>query len=120
MYIMSEDTMLTSRFQVIALYHIGYGLGNILSPQMFQGKYRPRYIVTWWIILWVAGVFPGFLILFLRYYLSKENKRRDALAQKREIKETGVLEHVDESGNRTEEIVDARQLDLTDRENLAL
>ena len=106
--------------QVIALYHVGYGLGNILSPQLFQGKYKPRYIETWWVILWVACVFPMLLVLYLRYYLDKENKRRDSLAQKGEIRETGVVEHVDESGNRTEEVVDARQLDLTDRENLAL
>lgn len=105
---------------VIALYHVGYGLGNILSPQLFQGKYKPRYIETWWVILWVACVFPMLLVLYLRYYLSKENKRRDSLARKGEIRETGVVEHVDESGNRTEEVVDARQLDLTDRENLAL
>ncbi|ROV93337.1 hypothetical protein VSDG_06848 [Cytospora chrysosperma] len=109
----------TKKTTVIALYHVGYGLGNVLSPQLFQAKYKPRYIVTWWVLLWVAGVFPAFLILYLRYYLSKENKRRDALAQRGEIRETGVVEHVDESGNRTEEVVDARQLDLTDRENLA-
>lgn len=105
---------------MIALYHVGYGLGNILSPQLFQGKYKPRYIETWWVILWVACVFPMLLVLYLRYYLNKENKRRDLLAQGGEIRETGVVEHVDESGNRTEEVVDARQLDLTDRENLAL
>ncbi|KUI70389.1 putative transporter PB10D8.01 [Cytospora mali] len=109
----------TKKTTVIALYHVGYGLGNILSPQLFQGKYKPRYIVTWWVILWVACVFPMFLVLYLRYYLSKENKRRDSLAQKGVIRETGVVEHIDESGNRTEEVVDARQLDLTDRENLA-
>ncbi|KUI54723.1 putative transporter PB10D8.01 [Cytospora mali] len=110
----------TKKTTVIALYHVGYGLGNILSPQLFQGKYKPRYIVTWWVILWVACVFPMFLVLYLRYYLNKENKRRDSLAQKGVIRETGVVEHIDESGNRTEEVVDARQLDLTDRENLAL
>lgn len=106
--------------QVIALYHVGYGLGNILSPQLFQGRYKPRYVETWWVILWVACVFPMLLVLYLRYYLNKENRRRDSLAQTGEIRETGVVEHVDESGHRTEEVVDARQLDLTDRENLAL
>lgn len=105
---------------MIALYHVGYGLGNVLSPQLFQAKYKPRYIVTWWVILWVACVIPIFLVLYLRYYLNKENKRRDGLAQEGEIRETGVIEHIDEGGNRTEEVVDARQLDLTDRENLAL
>ncbi|KAK7745523.1 hypothetical protein SLS53_003023 [Cytospora paraplurivora] len=110
----------TKKTTVIALYHVGYGLGNILSPQLFQPQYKPRYIVTWWVILWVACVLPTIIVLYLRYYLSKENKRRDALAASGEIRETGVIEHIDESGIRTEEVVDARQLDLTDRENLAL
>lgn len=63
---------------------------------------------------------PATIVLYLRYYLNKENKRRDAMAQRGEIQEVGVVEHTDESGQRTEEVVDARQLDLTDRENLAL
>lgn len=71
-------------------------------------------------ILWVACVLPASIVLYLRYYLNKENKRRDVMAQRGEIQEVGVVEHIDESGRRTEEVVDARQLDLTDRENLAL
>lgn len=63
---------------------------------------------------------PTFIVLFLRYYLVKENKRRDQLAKRGEIREIGVIEHIDEDGERREEVVDARQLDLTDRENLAL
>ncbi|KAI0888692.1 MFS general substrate transporter [Annulohypoxylon maeteangense] len=109
----------TKKTAVIALYHVGYGLGNILSPQLFQEKYKPRYIVTWWVILWVACVLPTFIVLYLRWYLVKENKRRDLLAQRGEIREVGVIEHIDEDGERREEVVDARQLDLTDRENLA-
>lgn len=105
---------------MIALYHVGYGLGNILSPQLFQEQYKPRYIVTWWVILWIACVLPTCIVLYLRYYLQKENKRRDTLAQAGAIGETGVVEHIDESGQRTESVVNARQLDLTDRENLAL
>lgn len=104
---------------VIALYHVGYGLGNILSPQLFQAQYKPRYIPTWWVIMWVACVLPMGIVLYLRYYLNKENKRRDELAKRGEIEEIGVVEHIDESGQRTESVVDARQLDLTDRENLA-
>ncbi|XDG09090.1 hypothetical protein ABKA04_008705 [Annulohypoxylon sp. FPYF3050] len=109
----------TKKTAVIALYHVGYGLGNILSPQLFQEQYKPRYIVTWWVILWIACVLPTFIVLYLRWYLVKENKRRDLLAQQGAIREIGVIEHIDEDGERREEVVDARQLDLTDRENLA-
>ncbi|CAK7200217.1 hypothetical protein SEUCBS139899_002908 [Sporothrix eucalyptigena] len=110
----------TKKTAVIALYHVGYGLGNILSPQLFQPQYKPRYIVTWWVILGIACILPTLIILYLRWYLKRENTRRDALANQNLIQEVGVVEHVDESGERVEEVVDARQLDLTDRENLAL
>ena len=30
----------TKNTTVIALYHVGYGLGNILSPQLFQPQYK--------------------------------------------------------------------------------
>jgi hypothetical protein len=43
----------TKKTTVIAMYHMGYGLGNILSPQLFQARWKPRYKPTWWIILWV-------------------------------------------------------------------
>ncbi|KAK4542352.1 hypothetical protein LTR36_006808 [Oleoguttula mirabilis] len=109
----------TKKTTVIALYHIGYGLGNILSPQLFQQQYKPRYIVTWAVILGVAVILPSFIILALRWYLVRENKRRDQLAAQGVIREVGVVTHVEEDGSKTEEVVDARQLDLTDRENLA-
>ncbi|KAL0263760.1 hypothetical protein SLS55_002742 [Diplodia seriata] len=110
----------TKKTTVIALYHVGYGLGNILSPQLFQPKYKPRYLVTWHVILWVACVFPMFLVLGLRWYLKAENARRDELERRGLVREVGVVERVDGEGARMEEVVDARMLDLTDRENLAL
>ncbi|USW56706.1 Putative major facilitator superfamily, MFS transporter superfamily [Septoria linicola] len=96
----------------------GYGLGNILSPQLFQPQYRPRYIPTWAVILGVACVFPMSLVLYLRWYLQSENSRRDKLQERGLVSEVGVVEHSSD-GSVSEEIVDARQLDLTDRQNLA-
>lgn len=109
----------TKKTATIALYHVGYGLGNILSPQLFQPQYKPRYIVTWSVILGIACVFPMLLVLYLRWYLVTENRRRDALQEKGCISEVGVVQHADD-GSSSEEVVDARMLDLTDRENLAL
>jgi hypothetical protein len=111
----------TKKTTVIALYHIGYGLGNILSPQLFQAQYKPRYIVPWAVILSLACVFPSVIIVCLRFYLARENKRREELDRKGLVHEIGVLEHTDKGdGAIGDEVVDARQLDLTDRENLAL
>ncbi|KAL1876849.1 hypothetical protein VTK73DRAFT_9151 [Phialemonium thermophilum] len=109
----------TKKTAVIALYHVGYGLGNILSPQLFQPRYKPRYLVTWGVILGVACVLPTIVVLYLRFYLDRENKRRDRLVQQGLVQEIGIVERTDENGARVEEVVDARQLDLTDRENMA-
>ncbi|RSL42315.1 hypothetical protein CEP54_015522 [Fusarium duplospermum] len=109
----------TKKTAVIALYHVGYGLGNILSPQLFQPQYAPRYLVTWGVILGVACILPTCIVLYLRWYLARENKRRGEIDRQGLIREVGVIEHVDESGETTEEVVNTRQLDLTDRENLA-
>jgi hypothetical protein len=71
---------------VIALYHIGYGLGHILSPQLFQPQER-----------------------YLRVAFGL-------------IHAVGVVKTINESdrSNPEEILFDARRLDFTDRENLAL
>jgi hypothetical protein len=71
------------------------------------------------VILGVASVFPAILVLYIRYYLVKENKSRDALvASGKDIRETGVVEESDGEGHLVDHLVDNNQLDLTDRENL--
>lgn len=67
----------------------------------------------------IASIFPAILVLYIRYYLVKENKRRDAMvAAGKEIRETGVVESTDDDGHFIDHVVDNNQLDLTDRENL--
>ncbi|KKY23933.1 putative allantoate permease [Phaeomoniella chlamydospora] len=110
----------TKKTTVIALYHIGYGLGNILSPQLFQPRWKPRYYPTWTVILVVASIFPALIVLYLRYYLVQENKRRDRLADTNHCTDTGIVEsYDDDTGNKIIHVVNANQLDLTDRENLS-
>jgi hypothetical protein len=71
------------------------------------------------VILGIASIFPALLILYIRHYLNKENKRRDALlASGAEIRGTGLVESTDSEGHRIDHVVDKNQLDLTDRENL--
>lgn len=56
----------------------------------------------------------------LRIYLSRENKRRDKLAEVNQVASNGVVETVDSDGGKVARVVDNSQLDLTDRENLNL
>ncbi|KAJ5773011.1 Major facilitator superfamily domain general substrate transporter [Penicillium paradoxum] len=110
----------TKKTTVIALYHIGYGLGNIISPQLFRPEWKPRYKPTWIILLVVAAILPSIIIIVLRIYLSRENKRRDKLKESNQVTSNGVVETVDSDGSKVARVVDNSQLDLTDRENLTL
>ena len=74
--------------------------------------------MTWSVILGVAVILPSFVILFLRWYVQREKKRREALDAQGLVSEVGNLTHDDGDGGK-EEVVDARLLDLTDRQNLA-
>jgi hypothetical protein len=64
-------------------------------------------------------MFPAMLVLYIRYYLNKENERRDELvASGKEIQETGIVESTTVDGHHVDHAADNNQLDLTDRENL--
>ncbi|KAL7953972.1 major facilitator superfamily domain-containing protein [Trichoderma compactum] len=110
----------TKKTTVIALYHIGYGLGNIISPQLFEPRWKPRYKPTWIILLIVAAILPSIIIITLRIYLSRENKRRDKLEAESLVANNGLVETTNADGTKDVRVVDTNQLDLTDRENLKL
>jgi ACS family allantoate permease-like MFS transporter len=59
------------------------------------------------------------LVLIIRWYFIRENKRRDALkaASNTATEEFGYVERVDENGQVYQQKVDKNLLDLTDREN---
>lgn len=65
----------TKKTTVIALYHMGYGVGNIISPQLFEPRWKPRYKPTWIILLVVSKtthilhVYQLIIISSLRFFL---------------------------------------------------
>jgi hypothetical protein len=65
-------------------------------------------------------VLPSVIITILYFYLVRENKRRDELAAQGRVAETGAVEETTDDGEKVVHAVDNNQLDLTDRENLAL
>lgn len=75
---------------------------------MWQGKYAPRYYIPWGIILGTYVINPV-ILLGIRYFLNKENRRRDALGQEK------VEKFFDENGDE----IDPTFLDVTDRRNMA-
>ncbi|KAL7782936.1 MFS general substrate transporter [Trichoderma ceciliae] len=110
----------TKKTTVIALYHMGYGLGNIISPQLFEPRWKPRYKPTWVILLIISVIIPSIIIIILRIYLGRENKRRDKLEADNLVANNGFVETTNADGSKEVHLVDTNQLDLTDRENLKL
>lgn len=102
---------------------------------------KPRYRPTWIILLvvsfgrsyrrpnlknislispQVAAILPSIVIIILRVYLSRENKRRDKLEATNQVNGNGIIETTDSDGGLVTRVVDNSQMDLTDRENLTL
>ena len=67
----------TKRVTVNAIMLIAYCVGNAAAPFMWQAKYQPRNHVPWTVIC-VCWAVSGALMLLLRWYLARENARRDA------------------------------------------
>lgn len=68
----------------------------------------------------IAAIVPAIIVMTLRVYLSRENKRRDRLEAENQIDDNGVVETINADGSKKTQIVDKNQLDLTDRQNLKL
>lgn len=68
----------TKKTTVAALYLIGYCVGNIIGPQVFQSKdapqYRPAEITI--IVCYLVCVLD---ILFIYFWCRSENKRKAAI-----------------------------------------
>jgi hypothetical protein len=79
-----------------------------------------RYIYLTLYEIQVAAILPSIIIVILRVYLSRENKRRDKLAEQNQVTTNGIVETVDADGTKVTRVVDTTQMDLTDRENLTL
>lgn len=68
----------------------------------------------------IAAILPSIIIIILRIYLSRENKRRDKLEADNLVTNNGLVETTNADGTTEVRVVDTNQLDLTDRENLKL
>ncbi|KAG8990411.1 hypothetical protein FRB90_001768 [Tulasnella sp. 427] len=110
----------TKKMTVNAIFLVGYALGQILCTQFWKQKYRPRNMVPWTIQLctYIADIT---IILTIRWYLNRENKRRDAeqIASGKEYEEFGYIEHTREDGSVQKIKVPIQFMDITDWENKA-
>lgn len=93
----------TKKSVVVATNFIFWAVGNTIGPQVFLGVEAPTYHTAFATHLGCYGLLV-LVIVYFRWYLVSQNKKRDALAA------SGVAEAHDE------DMVHAFD-DLTDREN---
>ncbi|KAG7797785.1 hypothetical protein KL929_002628 [Ogataea haglerorum] len=98
---------------------IGYGVANIVAPQMWTTG--PRYYAAWIVQLVVAWFFSSVLLIWIRVILSRRNKKRLA---KLEFDDDGNIiskkNAFVEDGGDDRRKVDVSMLDLTDLEMKSL
>ncbi|KAF8583146.1 MFS general substrate transporter [Ramaria rubella] len=107
----------TKRITVNAIILVGYCVGNIVGPQMWQASFAPRDRVPW-IIITLTHIICPTLLYCVRVILSNENKRRDMEAENRSNDSDDMyVTEILADGTNLERKVDKSFLDLTDKEN---
>ncbi|KAM5349080.1 hypothetical protein ACJ41O_008903 [Fusarium nematophilum] len=95
----------TKKTVVVAVNFIVWAAGNAIGPQVFLAHDGPRYFIAFATHLGCYSLLVV-VILALRWYLRRENRRRDEMAAR------GVAEARDDAMVRAFD-------DLTDKENLS-
>lgn len=102
------------------MWMAGYGVANLISPQIWVAKDAPRYYGAWIAQILVSWVGTPFWLLLIHWVLSRRNKeRRRWIAEQEALgkRPLGIIEQLDDEGNTIKVEVDVSLLDLTDLEN---
>ncbi|EKM74774.1 hypothetical protein AGABI1DRAFT_132891 [Agaricus bisporus var. burnettii JB137-S8] len=105
----------TKRVTVNAIMLSAYCIGNAVGPFMWQARYKPRNHVPW-IVTGVCYASNIFVMLALRWVMTRENKRRDSEPRDTTYDEV-YLERENGDGTIDKIRVDKEFLDLTDMQN---
>ncbi|KAJ3765358.1 major facilitator superfamily domain-containing protein [Lentinula raphanica] len=107
----------TKKITVNAIMLCAYCIGNAAGPFMWKQKYKPRNHVPWAVIgaCYVSAIT---LLLLLRLYMSRENRKRDKEPQG-EAAETDVYVKQETANGDVVKLVkvDKGFLDMTDIQN---
>ncbi|KAK1466074.1 hypothetical protein CCUS01_07421 [Colletotrichum cuscutae] len=109
----TATTGYTKKLTVMSTCVVAAAVANMISPEFWQPKYKPRYRLPWAFMNAFWFISPA-MCLIIRWYLIRENRRRqlilenDESREKHEVLDTG------------EEVIQVHNedLDLTDRQNL--
>ncbi|KFY88096.1 hypothetical protein V500_06558 [Pseudogymnoascus sp. VKM F-4518 (FW-2643)] len=110
----------TKKLTRIAIFMAGYGVSNIISPQIWVEKYAPRYYGAWAVQIILSFVFAPICFLLVRWVFIRRNKERRAWIAEQAASGnngTGFVEQTNDDGVLVKVEVELSSLDLTDFEN---
>ncbi|KAJ5112731.1 MFS general substrate transporter [Penicillium argentinense] len=93
---------------------VAASVANMISPEFWEAKYQPRYVLPWAFMTAFWFISPVMCII-IRFYLQRENKRREQILAQSESDSDG--DEVIDAGGEIVKISD-RDHDCTDRQNL--
>ncbi|KAL4915240.1 major facilitator superfamily domain-containing protein [Aspergillus aurantiobrunneus] len=105
----------TKKLTLMTSCIVAASVANMISPEFWESKYQPRYVLPWAFMTAFWVISPA-MCLVIRFYLQRENRRRETV-----LAEGGMdSEEENEAIDTGSEIVKVggRDLDRTDRENL--
>ncbi|OCF44351.1 hypothetical protein I317_01796 [Kwoniella heveanensis CBS 569] len=115
----TTTTGYTKKLTLMSTCVVSASVANMISPEFWQEKYQPRYTLPWSFMTAIWVICPT-MCLIIRYYLSKENKRRDLIMMSEPVGvESNEKDLVATFGSEQELVhIHETDLDLTDRQNL--
>ncbi|KAJ0272187.1 hypothetical protein COL940_010597 [Colletotrichum noveboracense] len=108
----TATTGYTKKLTVMSTCVVAASAANMISPEFWQPKYKPRYTLPWAFMTAFWFISPA-MCLVIRWYLVRENRRRQAnLDADGSSDDNDVLD----TGDRVVHVY-KEDLDLTDRQN---
>ncbi|TWU72692.1 hypothetical protein ED733_003681 [Metarhizium rileyi] len=104
----------TKKLCLMSTCVVAAAVANMISPEFWQEKYKPRYILSWSFMTAFWLISP-IMCLIIRWYLVNQNKQRAgerAATQGNDSEAEGL-----DTGTEILQLSD-QDLDLTDRQNL--
>ena len=102
------------------LFMAGYGIANIIAPQIWVAHDAPRYYPAWIVQIVVSWVGTPVILLTIRWILSRRNRERLRWIEEQTAQGKngiGYVQEKDENNDIKVEEVNISMLDLTDLEN---
>ncbi|CRG90605.1 putative transporter PB1C11,03 [Talaromyces islandicus] len=110
----TTTTGYTKRLTLMTTCIVSASVANMVSPEFWESKYKPRYVLPWAFMTAFWAISPAMCII-ISLYLQHENKRRQALLAQQES-ESDHEDVLNMNGQIVK--IEDEDLDVTDRQNL--